>query len=145
MELFIRHHGVQVDAALREQIEKRIGFALQAFEPRIKKVDVRLEDVNAHRGGMDKYCQIIVYPRRGAVMKVEDFDPNMLSVVGRAADRLGYAASRRFERRRSREKIGQVPVVESHIDEAAEDKVVETAKVVTADVVESTAEVEVVV
>ncbi len=144
MELFIRHHGVQVDDALREQIEKRIGFALQAFEPRIKKVDVRLEDVNAHRGGMDKYCQIIVYPRRGAVMKVEDFDPNMLSVVGRAADRLGYAASRRFERRRSREKIGQVPVMEPQVDETGEDKVTKTAKVVKTDAVE-TAEVEVVV
>ncbi|MDD3468996.1 MAG: HPF/RaiA family ribosome-associated protein [Thermoguttaceae bacterium] len=120
MELFIRHHGVQVDDALREQIEKRIGFALQAFEPRIKKVDVRLEDINAHRGGMDKYCQIIVYPRRGSVMKVEDFDPSVISVIGRAADRLGYAASRRFERRRSREKIGQVAIAEAEVAEAAE-------------------------
>ncbi|MDO4558111.1 MAG: hypothetical protein Q4C47_04015 [Planctomycetia bacterium] len=162
MEISIRQRGVQVDDVLREDIERRIGFALRAFEPRINRVEFLIEERNLRRsdseksdserandksagrpvksdkkgntvrsvrmegdplpvdesdplvervdterksvraerlrGGADKYCQVLIYPRRGALMKVEDSDVSVTALVGRVADRIGYVVSRRFER-----------------------------------------------
>ena len=164
MEISIRQRGIQVNEELREQIERRVGFALQSFESRIRSVEVLVEElalrgeskaekavkdkdaglykengsvkpvakevdsdvpdaVNAEmvddaaeleaeridperknvraerlRSGASKYCQIMVYPRRGEVLKVEEYDASVLAAIGRVADRLNHVVSRRFER-----------------------------------------------
>lgn len=60
MELSIRTRSVEVTAALRKLIARRLQFALDAFGDRVSTASVYLADVNGPRGGVDKSCQITV-------------------------------------------------------------------------------------
>jgi ribosome hibernation promoting factor len=102
MQLEIRRQDAHLDEAMREFVERRINFALGAFEDKVARVSVNLDDVNGPRGGVDKQCRILISMRRGTPVMVEDLDVDLASAVGRAADRAGNAVSRRIERRRQR-------------------------------------------
>ena len=102
MELEIRRQDAHLDEAMREFVERRIAFALRPFEQQVTRVNVNLNDVNGPRGGVDKQCRILVSLRRGPTVRIEDLDVDLASAVGRAADRVGTAVSRRIERKRHR-------------------------------------------
>ena len=102
MELEIRRQDAHLDEAMREFVERRITFALGPFEDKVSRVNVSLDDVNGPRGGADKQCRILVTLPGGITVKVEDVDVDMASAVGRAADRVSNAVTRRIERRRDR-------------------------------------------
>jgi len=102
MELEIRRQDAHLDQEMREFVERRISFALGPFEDKLSRVSVSLDDVNGPRGGADKQCRIVVTLPGGITVKVEDVDVDMASAVGRAADRVATAVTRRIERRRER-------------------------------------------
>jgi ribosomal subunit interface protein len=102
MELEIRRQDAHLDEAMRDFVERRIGFALGPFEDKVSRVNVNLDDVNGPRGGIDKECRILVTLYGGITVKVQDMDADMASAVGRAADRVATAVTRRIERRRDR-------------------------------------------
>ncbi|HET8712158.1 MAG TPA: HPF/RaiA family ribosome-associated protein [Gemmatimonadales bacterium] len=52
-------NGVLSDG-VREYVTRRLGLALDRFDHRIDRVQVRLEDVNGPRGGEDKRCRVQV-------------------------------------------------------------------------------------
>jgi len=106
MELEIRRQDAHLDEAMREFVERRITFALGPFENQVSRVNVSLDDINGPRGGVDKQCRILVSLRGGLTVKVEDVDVDMASAVGRAADRVSNAVTRRIERRRDRKTGG---------------------------------------
>jgi hypothetical protein len=60
MKIQIRKRRVEVSDALRAYVERRLGFALGRFGDRLGPITVRFSDVNGHRGGVDKRCQIHV-------------------------------------------------------------------------------------
>lgn len=57
MLLDISSNGAGSDA-LREYIERKLELALDRFDHRLERIQVRLEDVNGPRGGLDKRCRL---------------------------------------------------------------------------------------
>ena len=99
MKLDIRGKHVEVDAALNDQVETRLRFALGRFAERIHDVVVRLTDVNGPRGGVDKRCQVTVTLKRSRrQVVVADLAPDIRVAVDRASDRLGRTVAREVER-----------------------------------------------
>jgi ribosome-associated translation inhibitor RaiA len=96
--LAVRTSGLAVGPDLRRRINRRLGWRLGKFAPRIERLTVRFEDVNGPRGGIDVACQIkavisglpsVVVTERAA-QPVEAFDragQRVERVVRRAIDR----------------------------------------------------------
>ena len=91
---------VELTAALRTYVERRLGFALGRFGERIVRVTVRFWDVNGHRGGVDKRCQLDVAVRPSCKVVVEDTAVHFHAAFDRAAERAARAIRRALERER---------------------------------------------
>jgi len=101
MKIEIRGTGMKVTGALREHVIRRLRFAVSRFGPRLRRIEVRLDDVNGPRGGIDKRCRVAVGVRSGSAIVVEEADADMYAAISRAADRTGRAVARRIERGRA--------------------------------------------
>jgi len=100
MWLNISGQGPTVDAAVREHVERRLGFALSQFGDRIGRVTVHLTDANEPWGGEDKRCRVVVEVLGHARVVVEDTDRDLNVAIDRAADRVGQAVRRKLDRAR---------------------------------------------
>ncbi len=100
MTLEIRTHQLVLHPILRSKIEERIRWSLGRFAERATKVCVRLTDINGPRGGVDKHCRIEVTVRGQKPHTVEDYDAEVLPVVGKATERLRRALVRAAQRTR---------------------------------------------
>lgn len=56
----IRHLGRPVSDALQEFAHRRVARALRPFQQAVSRADVRTEDVNGPRGGIDTECKIAI-------------------------------------------------------------------------------------
>ena len=91
---------VRLVGGAEQGIERRLRFALGRFASRIRRLRVRLTDVNGPRGGLDKRCRIAVdLIPRGMVM-VEGAGDDPFALVAGAAKRASRAVRRALERRR---------------------------------------------
>jgi hypothetical protein len=88
MKIEIRNLNEQVDQSQRDYIERRLLFALGRFGSRIRRVMVRLEDMNGPRGGLDKRCHIEVRMSGRSVLVVDVRDVELEPAVSRAAERI---------------------------------------------------------
>ena len=100
MQVDIRPRKIEIDAAMRAHVDRRLRFALGRFGERIVKVTVRFDDANGARGGVDKQCHIDVALRPSGNVLVEDVDADLHAVVDRAVDRAARAVVRDLQRRR---------------------------------------------
>lgn len=100
MRLNIHGRGLAIDEAVRERVERRLGFALGRFGDRVGRVDVHLSDVNGPRGGEDKRCRVVAeVPGHGPVVVTDD-GSDLDALIDRATDRIGRAVRRRLDRGR---------------------------------------------
>lgn len=100
MQIDIQARNFPLTAALRGHVERRLGFALSARDHQIRRVTVRLSDINGPRGGADKCCHIEVgLPRLPSVV-IEDTEADLYIAIDRAADRAGRTVARRLARQR---------------------------------------------
>ncbi len=74
--------------AIHRYVESRIESALGAFARRIMNVTVRLEDINAQRGGIDKRCHIVVTLRRHGLAIAEATKADLYVAIDEAAARV---------------------------------------------------------
>lgn len=58
--LAVRNVGGDVDARLQDWIEERITRHLGKYASRIERIDVRFDDVNGPKGGLDRCCMVHV-------------------------------------------------------------------------------------
>ena len=87
MHIDIQARDFALTKALRLHIEKRLSFALSTRYDHIKRIMVRLSDINGPRGGNDKRCQLhVVLPGQQDVV-IEDTQPDLYMAIDRAADR----------------------------------------------------------
>jgi putative sigma-54 modulation protein len=105
MKIEIRNLNDRIDQSQREYIERRLSFALGRFGGRIRRVMVRLEDMNGPRGGLDKRCHIEVRVPGRAVLVVDVRDVELEPAVSRAAERIARRVrdeltTRRVQRQR---------------------------------------------
>lgn len=104
MQIDIQARDFPLTPALREYIERRLGFALSTRIAHIQRVVVRLQDVNGPRGGTDKCCQIQVCLNNLPDVIIKDTEADFYAAIDRAADRAGRTVTRRLVRQRTRER-----------------------------------------
>jgi ribosomal subunit interface protein len=98
VQIKIRERNVEVSETLRTHVERRLGYALARFGPRIARVIVRFSDAEGDHG-KDKRCQIHVgLTSRSA--RVEDTDADPFVAVDRAVERLSRSVAHVLERER---------------------------------------------
>ncbi len=100
MQIDIQARNFSLTEALREYIQRRVGFALSTRDEHIQRIKVRLSDINGPRGGRDKCCQIQVVLPQLADVVVEDTELDMYVAIDRAMDRTGRTVNRKLARQR---------------------------------------------
>jgi ribosomal subunit interface protein len=105
MQIEIQARNFSLTEALRVHIQRRLGFALSSRYEHIKRILVRLSDINGPRGGNDKCCQIqVVLPGQADVV-IEDTEANLYVAIDRAADRVSRTVTRRLGRLRDKGRL----------------------------------------
>jgi regulator of nucleoside diphosphate kinase len=106
MQLDIRHVNLEVSDALREFTRGKMERALRPFQRGVERVDVRIQDVNGPRGGLDKRCTVtaeLTATKRKVVVKTTSSDA--YDAVQAACSRLGESVSRALTRRRQLDRV----------------------------------------
>ena len=96
--------GFALTVAILRHVEARVEAALGPFSRWVLKAIVRLEDVNADRGGDDKKCSIVVAMRRHGVVIAEATNVDLHAAVDEAASRSRRSVKRATKRHRSRDR-----------------------------------------
>jgi ribosome-associated translation inhibitor RaiA len=101
MSVEIRSKDFSVTNAIREHARRRMNFALDYFAidrfRKIRRVVVRVGDLNGPKGGEDKFCRITAEVGHGTVV-VEDVHSNLYAAISRATRRFALKASRELTR-----------------------------------------------
>ncbi|WP_455222861.1 HPF/RaiA family ribosome-associated protein [Kaarinaea lacus] len=104
MQIEIQARNFPLTQAMRDHVERRLGFALSTRHEHIQRILVRLSDINGPRGGHDKCCHIqVVLPQLADVI-VEDTESNLYAAIDRAADRASRTVARKLARQRDKTK-----------------------------------------
>jgi putative sigma-54 modulation protein len=83
-------------------LRRRIEYALGRYKDAIRRVTVRLRDLNGPRGGADKQCQLQVELSGQPPLVISDTDPDLYVAIGRAAKRADRQVARRLGRKPKR-------------------------------------------
>ena len=102
MRMMIHARKIALPPALRNHVERRLGFALGRFGNRLDRVTVWLEDLNGPRGGVDKRCRIEASVLRSGRLQVETMDVEIEPAVDQAADRIARRVKDDLDRMRQR-------------------------------------------
>ena len=101
--------GFDLTDALRDHVERRLGFAFARGGERIRRILVRLSDINGPRGGCDKRCHLRVCLEQSPEVVIEETQGDLYSAVDRAAKRAAVSIARRLSRQRARRRDGASP------------------------------------
>lgn len=101
MQIQIQAHGFTLTQGLVDHIERRIAQSLAHIRDDIRKVAVRLSDINGPRGGNDKRCvvQISLHGHKGVVAK--DIHGDMYLAISHAAFRAAHTVKKLLGRKRA--------------------------------------------
>lgn len=98
MELAVRGHNLFLSEQLEDLVRRRLDFALGRYASRIRRVDVKFDDVNGPRGGVDKRCQVDVTLQRGGQVRAQNMALSLRDAIDGAAHRVGRRLSRQLAR-----------------------------------------------
>src|SRR5688572_28728387 len=99
-----RANSFPLTDAIRAYVESRARAALAPVRGRTLAATVRLDDVNAGRGGVDKLCRLVVAVRRRLVIIAEATDVNLHAAIDSATSRLRRAARESVRRMVGRDR-----------------------------------------
>ena len=100
MKIHVQSQGFTLTNAIREHAEHRLNLALTRSSEHIKRVEMRLSDINGPRGGADKRCSIVVELESMPDVVIEDIETDLYVAIDRAADRASLSVGRSIERKR---------------------------------------------
>jgi ribosomal subunit interface protein len=100
MQIEVSGNGIAVTPELREYAQRRLHFALGRFANRIKRVRIRLADVNGPRGGVDVHCRVRVRGKDIEGLLTTALALNPETAINEAAARMRRRIERVEERRR---------------------------------------------
>ncbi len=103
MQIDIQALDFTLTDRLRAHVEQRLRFTLTRLQGRMRRVSVRLSDVNGPKGGVDKRCLVRIKTNGLPDIIVEDTEANLYVAVNRAVDRARRTLERRQWRARSQE------------------------------------------
>jgi ribosome-associated translation inhibitor RaiA len=98
IEFVIRAGRQDTIETIREYASHRLSLALRRFESRIRRVIVRVSDLNGPRRGVDSRCSIAVDLVDGRQIFVNATTAWPFASVKRAASRLNEALRREIDR-----------------------------------------------
>ncbi|MEM6992014.1 MAG: HPF/RaiA family ribosome-associated protein [Myxococcota bacterium] len=100
MALHVRGRNVPLHPALVRLAQRRVTTALKQARPDVRRVDVRLVDLNGPRGGVDQRCRIALeVAGHGSTIVAEATDERIEVAIDRAADRAARQVQQ-YRRRR---------------------------------------------
>jgi ribosome-associated translation inhibitor RaiA len=99
---------------LREYASHRLSLALRRFESRIRRVIVRISDLNGPRRGVDSKCSITVDLVDGRRIFVDATTAWPFASVTRAAGRLNEALGVRLRKRLGTDRVPRFSAPTSH-------------------------------
>jgi ribosomal subunit interface protein len=117
MQIEIQARNFPVTRSLRAHTERRLAFALSKCSRHVRRILVRLSDINGPRGGNDKRCHLEVRLPGQAVV-VEDTEADLYVAINRAASRVGRTVVRRLGRRRNFSR-DRTPVDRASVEDIA--------------------------
>jgi ribosome-associated translation inhibitor RaiA len=97
MQIAIQARGFPLTDALKNHTHTRLGFTLSHAADRIRRVGIRLSDLNGPRGGVDKRCLIEVRLDGLPTVVIEDIQTDMYAAIDRAVGRAARTIMRRLE------------------------------------------------
>jgi len=100
LTISIRARHLELPSVHHDAIARRLDFALARLSTSIRDVDCVVTDINGPRGGLDKHVRLRVRGHAGSMILIDDLGDDLMTTIGRAADRLQRAAIRVFARRR---------------------------------------------
>lgn len=104
MKISIRSRNVTLTATERTRLVRRVDFALSQFRARIRQVSVVAQDENAHKGGVDKHCRVLVRVAPLGDVVAEGGGETLEVAAGVAVDRAARLISRGLGRLSGRRK-----------------------------------------
>jgi ribosome-associated translation inhibitor RaiA len=99
IDFFIRADSAEATETLREYAARRLGFALRRFRSDIRRITVRLIDLNGPRRGVDSRCSITADLMDGRQLFVDATAAWPFAAITRATGRLNEAIRRQHGRR----------------------------------------------
>ena len=106
MKIDVQAHNFALTHALRDHVRQRLHFAFDRIGDRVRRVVVRLSDINGPRGGADKRCQLQVHLDQLPEVVIEDTQSDLYAAVDRAAERAARTVARRLSRERAHRRDG---------------------------------------
>lgn len=106
MRMQIVEDGVSLTTAQREFVERRIMFAFNRFDERIRQIVVSFADVNGPRGGPGLQCRLNVSVAGCRDLVVTSEGETLEAVAAESAARGSRNLARRLVRRRSGRRAG---------------------------------------
>ncbi|HEY9595001.1 MAG TPA: HPF/RaiA family ribosome-associated protein [Spirochaetia bacterium] len=104
MRINVKAVSLQLDAATRAEIERRMHASLGRLAHRILRVAVRVTDRNGPRGGEDIACAVELRLRPRGRIYIEETDIDLAGAVNRAADTAASAVVRTTEKTRDQQR-----------------------------------------
>lgn len=83
---------------LLERVSTKVSHAIGRFGDRVGEVVVRVRDLNAGKGGVDKQCLIVAHVAGANPVIVEDRQKNYHAAVYGAITKLKTAVTKRVHR-----------------------------------------------
>ena len=105
IEFVVRGGQNETTEALHEYALHRLSFAVRRFRHRVRRVTVRLVDVNGPRRGVDSRCLITTDLIEGGQLFVEATAAWPFAAITLAAGRLGEALRRDTDRHVARRTV----------------------------------------
>ena len=101
MQIDIQSRGFSLTDALLKYSQQRLLFSMSYCGDHIKRVVVRLSDINGPRGGTDKRCHVqVVMPGLPDIV-VEDTEVDLYAAIDRAMDRARRTVARKLDRKKT--------------------------------------------
>jgi hypothetical protein len=98
IDCFVRAGRQDTRDALRAYAAHRLSFTLRPFALRVRRITLRLVDVNGSRRGVDSRCSIVAEFTDGGQLFVDAIAAWPFAAITRAAGRLSEAMRRAGDR-----------------------------------------------
>jgi ribosomal subunit interface protein len=100
MHIDIQARGFELTDGLREHTMRRLSFATDWARDEVRRVTVRLSDINGPRGGEDKRCLIQIPLAGRADIVIDELDSDLYVAIDKAIDRIERVLAKQIERAR---------------------------------------------
>ncbi len=107
MQIDIQARDFSLTKALRSHAERRLRFALTSCDEHIRRIIMRLSDINGPRGGADKRCHLEVVLEGLPNVVIEDTEVDLYVAIDRATGRAGRSVLRKINRQQTLRRQGR--------------------------------------